>query len=69
VNAFFLHGPANARFSDSGQPLDFTRAHSYLALIPIHRLPGGAFLRASVFRLGAGLFSDEMGRLAPCGAE
>jgi hypothetical protein len=47
---------ANARISDSGQPLDFTNRHSYLQLIPIHRLPGGAFVRASVFRLGTGLF-------------
>ena len=32
--------------------LDSLGAESYLALIPIHRLPGGAFVRASVFRLG-----------------
>ena len=29
--------------------LDSLGAESYLALIPIHRLPGGAFVRASVF--------------------
>jgi hypothetical protein len=58
----------NARISDSGQPLDFIRAASYLPLIPIHRLPGGAFVRASVFRLERDFSSDEMGRQAPCGA-
>ena len=28
---------------------DSVPEHSYFALIPIHRLPGGAFVRASVF--------------------
>src|SRR5438270_12638591 len=36
-----------------GRPsLDSLRRESYFPLIPIHRLPGGAFVRASVFRLG-----------------
>jgi hypothetical protein len=50
--------------------LDSETGESYLPLIPIHRLPGGAFVRASAFRLGTRDFSsDEMGRLAPRGAE
>jgi small subunit ribosomal protein S13 len=58
--------------------LDSGRGESYLRLIPIHRLPGGAFVRASVFRLGTGPRSDEMGvgrvglslcNLHACGAE
>jgi len=36
--------------------LDFAPAQSYFALIPIHRYPGGAFVRASAFRLEAGVF-------------
>jgi hypothetical protein len=36
--------------------LDSVPRPSYLPLIPIHRLPGGAFVRASVFSLGLGLF-------------
>ena len=36
--------------------LDSNWSESYLHSIPIHRLPGGAFVRASVFRLGTGLF-------------
>jgi len=44
---------ANARISDSGQLLDFAKVYSYLQLIPIHRSPGGALVRASVFLLGA----------------
>jgi hypothetical protein len=50
--------------------LDSPKSESYLRLIPIHRLPGGA-IRARVgfsFR-NSGLSSDEMGRLAPRGAE
>jgi hypothetical protein len=54
MDAPFLHHVAKARISDSGQPLDLAKAQSYLQFIPIHRLPGGAFVRASVFRLGAG---------------
>src|SRR4051812_26070986 len=34
--------------------LDLRPEHSYLQLIPIHRYPGGAFVRASVFRLETG---------------
>jgi hypothetical protein len=36
--------------------LDSLGGETYLALIPIHRLPGGAFVRASVFRLDEGDF-------------
>jgi hypothetical protein len=49
--------------------LDSGLAHSYLRPIPIHRLTGGAFVRASAFRLEGVIFSDEMGRMAPRGAE
>jgi hypothetical protein len=41
--------------------LDLDASESYLVLIPIHRLPGGALVRASVFRLGLGPPSVEMG--------
>jgi len=62
VDPLFLHcGSANARNSDSGQALDLVGGESYLQLIPIHRLPGGAFVRASVFSLGLGPPSVEMG--------
>jgi hypothetical protein len=44
--------------------LDSVRRETYLLPIPIHRLPGGAFVRASVFRLGSGFSSDEMGQSA-----
>jgi hypothetical protein len=49
--------------------LDSTPGESYLRPIPIHRLTGGAFVRASAFRLEGVIFSDEMGRMAPRGAE
>ena len=44
-----------------GRLLDSAPSRSYLAAIPFHRSPGGAFVRASVFRLETGLTSDEMG--------
>jgi hypothetical protein len=56
---------ANARFFDSGQPLDFGQAHSYFAHIPIHRLPGGAYVRASVFSLGEGFLATRWGGWRP----
>jgi hypothetical protein len=50
--------------------LDLEASETYFALIPIHRLPGGAFVRASAFLLGTWDFSsDEMGRQSPRGAE
>jgi hypothetical protein len=36
--------------------LDSLRSESYLRLIPIHRLTGGALVRASAFRLEMGVF-------------
>jgi len=44
-------------------------SESYFRFIPIHRLSGGAFVRASAFRLKGIFSSDEMGRQSPCGAE
>jgi hypothetical protein len=36
--------------------LDSAGGESYLRSIPIHRLTGGAFVRASAFRLEPGIF-------------
>jgi hypothetical protein len=52
----------------SSRALDEAASQSYFDLIPIHRYPGGAFVRASAFRLEAGVSSVEMGH-PPCGAE
>jgi len=46
-----------------GRSLDSEGSETYFALIPIHRSPGGALLRASVFSLD-GLSSDEIGHFA-----
>src|SRR5438309_757643 len=43
--------PVNPRLAHG---LDSEGGKSYFALIPIHRLPGGAFVRASAFSLGSG---------------
>jgi hypothetical protein len=45
MDAFFLHAFPQRR------DLDLDASETYLVLIPIHRLPGGALVRASVFRL------------------
>jgi len=41
---------------DNFRGLDSPQGESYLRPIPIHRLSGGAFVRASAFRLEAGPF-------------
>jgi hypothetical protein len=66
MDALFLHGRApNARVSDSGQSLDLTHVHSYFALIPIHRLPGGALVRASAFSLDGDFLATRWGGWRP----
>jgi len=41
--------------------LDSVRGESYLRLIPIHRLTGGALVRASAFRLEGFPLKDHFG--------
>ena len=59
VKAVLEHGAPNAGALDSGPP------NSYLQLIPIHRLPGGAFVRASVFRLVGDFLATRWGGWRP----
>jgi len=41
--------------------LDSGASHSYLRTIPIHRLSGGAFVRASAFSLGRDFLATRWG--------
>ena len=51
----FIAGILADRFGALGRlAVDSPGPHSYLAFIPINRLPGGASVRASVFRLMTG---------------
>jgi hypothetical protein len=49
--------------------LDSPEVESYLPFIPIHRSPAAHSCARRFFRYDPGLSSDEMGRLAPRGAE
>ena len=59
MEALLKHGALNAGVLDSGPP------NSYLLFIPIHRLPGGAFVRASVFRLVGNFLATRWGDWRP----
>jgi hypothetical protein len=49
----------------SGCRLDSLGSESYLPLIPIHRLSGGAFVRASAFRLRGSFLATRWGGWRP----